>query len=128
MLFDQQVELFELRLHGVDVSDIEVHYLDEERCFSMRVSAPVSQHETSARFVPVFLKYFSYHLSWSICRQQCQDIVERALSLFQLRLSGFASPLGPMLLLVAPSAACRPSFPRSTSAQSPSHCTRLQLH
>ena len=37
-------------------------------------------------------------------------------SLSQLRLLGFASPLGPLLPLTAPSVAYRPSFPRSKSA------------
>ena len=38
VLFDQQVELFELRLHGFDVSEVEIHYFDQERRFSVCVS------------------------------------------------------------------------------------------
>ena len=45
MLFDQLVELFELRLHDIDVTEIEIHHLAQERSFPVCVSAPESQHE-----------------------------------------------------------------------------------
>ena len=49
---------------------------------SVCVSALVSQHEASVRFVPGLLWCFSHHFSRSFCRQQCQDIVERPRTLF----------------------------------------------
>ena len=105
MLFDQQVELVERRLHDIDVAEIAIHHLDQERGFTVCVSAPVSQHEASVRFVTRFAvallaPFFSVLLSSAVpgyCRAS-------ALSLSQLRLSGFASPLGLLPPLAAPSA------------------------
>ena len=112
MLFDQQIELFELRRHGIDVAKVEVHHLDQESGLTVSVSAPVSQHEAPVRFMPVLVPGYC-----------------RAFSLFrsQLRLSGLASLLGLLPPLAARSTTCRPSFLRSTSAQIPSRSTPLQL-
>ena len=46
------------------------------------------------RFVPVSLKYFSHHLSRSLCRQQCQDIVERRAFSFPASSVGVRFTLG----------------------------------
>ena len=78
MLFDQQIELFELRFHGVDVAKVEIHHLDQESGFTVCVSAPVSQHEASVRFIPVLVWNLSHHFARSFRRQQYQDIVERS--------------------------------------------------
>ena len=104
MLSDQKVKLFKLRLHDVDVSEIEIHYLDQKRCFCMQVSAPGARDfgALPARFCLVLLVPF-----FLFCRQQCQDVVERACSLFSGFVCRVRCTFGGMPLLASPSAMSR---------------------
>ena len=77
----------------------------------------------SLRFVPPLVPFFLVPVSWGVPRC-CRA---RALFLLPHRLSGFSSLLDLMPLLSALSTAWHPSYPRSTSEQSPSHWTRLLL-
>ena len=119
--FDQQIKLFELRLHDVDVSTIEVHHLDQERGLTVCVSAPVI---STRGFGTLHTRFGLVPLAPSFAVPASSAVPGYCRACL---LSGFASLLGRMLLLVAPSATCRPSFPRSTSAQILSRCTPLQL-
>ena len=86
MLFDQQDELFELSV--------------SKTSFSVRVSAPAAQHETSARFVQVLEWYFSYHLSYSF-------VVSSAKILESVRALSFsASSVGVRFSLGSDATAC----------------------
>ena len=77
MLFDQQIELFEFRLHGVDVTKVE---------FITLIKRAVSPCASLLPYLNTRLRYASYPF-WSgtsrtifvvLRRQQCQDIAERS--------------------------------------------------
>ena len=75
MFLSQQVELCKLRLHLIDVTEVEVH--DFEGAL-IPVPASESRHVTRHPYVscPFWFWYVGHHLSGLLCRQECQDVVK----------------------------------------------------